>query len=112
DAGQIESGFFNGQYAVIFTGPWILRQMATPKSKGGQLESVAAANFGIAPYPAGLKGNQTFFSGSDLAIMKSSKNKAEAWKLLAYLTGRDPQVTISKMSGMLPERLGAAAGAT
>ena len=108
DSGQIESGFFNGQYAVIFTGPWILRQMATPKSKGGQLESVAASNFGIAPYPAGLKGNQTFFSGSDLAIMKSSKNKAEAWKLVAHLTGREPQVQFSKMSGMLPTRLDAA----
>src|SRR5437667_3199777 len=108
DSGQIESGFFNGQYAVIFTGPWILKQMRTPKAKGGQLETVTAANFGIAPYPAGLKGNQTFFSGSDLAIMKSSKNKREAWKLLAYLTGRDSQVSFSKMSGMLPTRLDAA----
>ncbi|HEY2928993.1 sugar ABC transporter substrate-binding protein [Piscinibacter sp.] len=108
DSGQIESGFFNGQYAVIFTGPWILKQMSTPKSKGGQLESVAANNFGIAPYPAGLKGNQTFFSGSDLGVMKSSKNKAEAWKLVAHLTGRESQVAFSKMSGMLPTRLDAA----
>jgi multiple sugar transport system substrate-binding protein len=111
DSGQIESGFFNGQYAVIFTGPWILKQMATPKSRGGQQESVTANNFGIAPYPAGLKGNPTFFSGSDLAIMKSSKNKADAWKLLTYLTGRDPQVRYSQMSGMLPTRLDAAADA-
>lgn len=108
DSGQIESGFFNGQYAVIFAGPWILKQMTTPKAKGGQLESVTARNFGIAPYPAGLKGNQTFFSGSDLALMKSSKNKAEAWKLLAYLTAREPQVAFSKLSGMLPTRLDAA----
>jgi multiple sugar transport system substrate-binding protein len=109
DSGQIESGFFNGQYAVIFSGPWVLKQMATPKAKGGQLESLAARNFGIAPYPAGLKGHQTFFSGSDLAVMKSSKNKAEAWKLVAWLTGRDSQVLFSKMSGMLPTRLDAAA---
>ena len=108
DSAQIESGFFTGQYAVIFTGPWILKQMATPKSKGGQLETVTANNFGIAPYPAGLKGNQTFFSGSDLAVMKSSKNKAEAWKLVAYLTGREPQVSFSRMSGMLPTRVDAA----
>ena len=109
DSAQIESGFFNGQYAVIFTGPWILRQMATPKSKGGHLESVAAGNFAIAPYPAGLKGNQTFFSGSDLAVMKSSKHKGEAWKLVAFLTGREPQVAFSRMSGMLPTRHDAAA---
>jgi multiple sugar transport system substrate-binding protein len=112
DSGQIESGFFNGHYAVIFTGPWILRQMATPKSKGGQLETVTAQNFGIAPYPAGLKGNQTFFSGSNLAVLKSSKNKAEAWKVVTHLTGRDAQVQFSKMSGMLPTRLDAASDAS
>ncbi|MEK8031784.1 extracellular solute-binding protein [Ideonella sp. DXS29W] len=108
DSTQIENGFFNGQFAVIFSGPWILKQMKTPKAKGGQLESLAARNFGIAPYPAGLKGSQTFFSGSNLAVMKSSKHKAEAWKLAAFLAGRDAQVKYSQMSGMLPARLDAA----
>ncbi|MBV8665730.1 MAG: sugar ABC transporter substrate-binding protein [Burkholderiaceae bacterium] len=108
DATQIESGFFNGQYAVIFSGPWVLRQLNTPKAKGGQMETLAAHNFGIAPYPAGLKGNQSYVSGSDLAIMKSSKNKAEAWKLLSYLTSHDAELTYSKMSSMLPPRLDAA----
>jgi multiple sugar transport system substrate-binding protein len=108
DSGQIENGFFNGQYAVIFSGPWILKQMKTPKAKGGQLESLAAQNFGIAPYPAGLKGSQTFFSGSNLAVMKSSKHKADAWKLAAFLVSRDAQVRFSQMSGMLPARLDAA----
>jgi multiple sugar transport system substrate-binding protein len=55
-----------------------------------------------------LKGNQTFFSGSDLSIMKSSKNKDEAWKLLAYMTTHDAEMTYSRMSGMLPPRLDAA----
>lgn len=109
DSGQIESGFYNGQYAVVFTGPWVLKQLGTPKARGGQLETLTAANFAIAPYPAGLKGNSTLLSGSDLAIMKSSKNKAEAWKLLAYLTGREAQVRYSQMSSMLPTRLDAAA---
>jgi len=104
---QIEEGFFNGQYAVIFSGSWILKQLATPKAKGGQMETLAAHNFAIEAYPAGLKGNQTFFSGSDLAIMKSSKNKEQAWKLLAYLTSHDAEVTYSKMSAMLPARVDA-----
>ena len=107
DSGQIESGFFNGQYAVIFSGPWLLKQMTIPKAKGGYLETVTANNFGVAPYPAGLKGHQTLFSGSDLAIMKSSNNKLEAWKLLTYLTGHDAQVSYAKMSGLLPSRLDA-----
>jgi multiple sugar transport system substrate-binding protein len=108
DSAQIDTGFFNGQYAVIFTGPWILKPLSTPKSKGGQLESVTANNFSVAPYPAGLKGQQTFFAGSDLAIMKSSKNKEESWKLLSYLVSREAQVNYTKMSWMLPTRIDAA----
>jgi multiple sugar transport system substrate-binding protein len=108
DTHQIEDGFFNGQYAVIFTSPQILRQMNTPRAKGGQMESLIAHNFDVAPYPVGLRGNQTFFSGSDLAIMKSSKNKDDAWNLLVYLSSREAQVAYSKMSGMLPTRLDAA----
>lgn len=108
DSVQIESGFFNGQYAVIFSGPWVLKMLNTPKSKGGQMESVTAKNFGVASYPAGIKGNQTLFSGSDLALMRSSKNKAEAWRLMAYLLSREAQLQFSQRSGMLPARLDAA----
>lgn len=108
DSGQIETGFFNGHYAVVFSGPWVLKQLSTPKARGGHLETLAAGNFAIAPYPAGLHGKQTFFSGSDLAVMKSSKHKAEAWSLVAYLASRDAQLAYSRMSGMLPARLDAA----
>ncbi len=108
DSVQIESGFFANQYAVIFSGPWVLKMLNTPKAKGGQLETAAAQNFAVASYPAGIKGNQTFFSGSDLAMMKSSKNKEEAWKLLQYLVSRPAQVKFSQLSGMLPARLNAA----
>jgi multiple sugar transport system substrate-binding protein len=108
DSVQIESGFFANQYAVIFSGPWVLKMLNTPKAKGGQLETATAKNFAVASYPAGIKGNQTFFSGSDLALMKSSKNKDEAWKLLKYLVSRPAQVKFSQLSGMLPARLDAA----
>ena len=107
DSTQIESGFFTNQYAVIFSGPWVLKMLNTPKAKGGQLETAAARNFGVASFPAGIKGNQTFFSGSDLAMMKSSKNKEEAWNLLKYLVSRPAQVKFSQLSGMLPARLDA-----
>lgn len=107
DSVQIESGFFMNQYAVIFSGPWVLKMLNTPKAKGGQMGTATAQNFGVASYPAGIKGNQTFFSGSDLALMKSSKNKEEAWKLLRYLVSRQAQVKFSQLSGMLPARLDA-----
>lgn len=108
DSTQVESGFFNGQYAVIFSGPWVLKMLSTPKSKGGQMESVTAKNFGVAPYPAGMKGNQTLFSGSDLALMRSSKNKTEAWQVMKFLLSHDAQLQFSQRSGMLPARLDAA----
>lgn len=107
DSAQIEAGFFKGEYAVIFSGPWVLKMLSTEKAKGGQRETVTAKNFGVASYPAGIKGNQTFFSGSDLAVMKSSKNKEEAWKLLQYLVSREAQIKYSLLSGMLPARLDA-----
>lgn len=107
DSVQIESGFFTHQYAVIFSGPWVLKTLNTPKSKGGQMGTAVAKNFGVASYPPGIKGNQTLFSGSDLALMRSSKNKQEAWKLLRYLVSRQAQVKYSQLSGMLPARLDA-----
>lgn len=107
DSTQIESAFFNGQYAVIFSGPWLLKILSTDKAKGGQKGTLTADNFSVASYPAGIKGNQTFFSGSDLAVMKSSKNKDEAWDLLRFLVSREAQVGFSLRSGMLPARLDA-----
>lgn len=107
DSAQIEAGFFRGEYAVIFSGPWVLKMLNTEKAKGGQRESVTAKNFGVASYPAGIKGNQTFFSGSNLAVMKSSKNKDESWKLLSFLVSREAQIKYSLLSGMLPARLDA-----
>ncbi|MBC3883201.1 sugar ABC transporter substrate-binding protein [Undibacterium sp. LX40W] len=107
DSAQIEAGFFKGEYAVIFSGPWVLKMLSTDKAKGGQRESVTARNFGVASYPAGIKGNQTFFSGSNLAVMKSSKNKEQAWKLLQFLVSREAQIKYSTLSGMLPARLDA-----
>lgn len=105
DSQQIEQGFFSGQYSVIFSGPWLLKMLSTDKAKGGQKESVAAKNFAVASYPAGMKGNQTFLSGSSLAVMSSSKNKGGAWDLLRFLVSREAQVNFSQKSGMLPARL-------
>ena len=108
DSGQIESNFCNGAYAVIFSGPWLLKPLHTPKARGGFQETVAAQNFSIAPYPAGPKGAYTFFSGSDLAVMKASRSKDAAWRVVAYLTGRDAEIQYTKMTSMMPARVDAA----
>jgi multiple sugar transport system substrate-binding protein len=107
DSGQIESGFYNGDYAVVFGGPWMLKPMHTPKAKGGQLETVTARNFAIAPYPAGPKGAYTFYSGSDLAMMKASRNKDAAWRVLAYLASKEAEIQYSQKTAMMPARVDA-----
>jgi len=107
NSSRIETGFFAGQYAVIFSGSWVLKSLRTPKSRGGYLESKAANNFAVAPYPAGLAGQFTLCSGSDLAIMNSSRHKEDAWQLVTYLSSHAPQVSYARMTGMLPARISA-----
>ncbi len=99
---QIEGGFNNGVYAIIFTGSNELRGLTTPQRQGGVMESPVARNFDIAPYPEGPQGRVTFVGGSTLAIFKSSKKQSEAWKVLKYLVSIKPQVEYCKRSGFLP----------
>ncbi|MDB5887266.1 MAG: extracellular solute-binding protein [Rhodocyclales bacterium] len=99
---QIEMDFFDGDYAVISSGSWLFASIKTPKARGGEMESTAAQNFGVAAYPPGEKGANTFFGGSNLAIMKSSNNKEEAWRLLAYMVGKEPQIRYAQLTSNLP----------
>ena len=64
-------------------------------------------NFDVAPYPAGPHGHATFFGGSNLAIFKGSRHKAEAWDLEKYLGGKAAQVQLSLLSSMMPARIDA-----
>ncbi|HYP32053.1 MAG TPA: extracellular solute-binding protein, partial [Burkholderiaceae bacterium] len=59
-------------------------------------------------YPAVPHGRASFFGGSNLAIFKGSRHKAEAWDLVRYLGGKEPQVRLSLLSSMMPARVDAA----
>lgn len=97
-----ESAFANGDFAVTITGPWLIKQFNTPQAKGGQAETVTAKNYAVSPIPEGPKGRFTFFGGSNLAIMKSSKHQKEAWDLIKFLATKEAQLAYSKASGQLP----------
>ena len=103
DSDILEGAWVGGDYGVIFSGPWLMRRIfeAPPGSP-------ARANFDVAPYPAGPAGHATFFGGSNLAIFKGSRHKAEAWDLVKYLGGKEPQVRLSLLSSMMPARIDAA----
>ena len=99
---QVEGGFNNGIYAMIFTGSNELRGLTTPQRQGGVMESPVARNFDIVPYPAGPHGRVTFMGGSNLAIFSTSTKQDAAWKVVKYLASKEAQVEYAKKSGFMP----------
>jgi len=103
---QINNAFFNGHYAIYFNGPYDLKTLQTPPERGGNSNLPVAKNFAIAPYPAGPAGVYTYTGGSNLAILKSSKNKDLAWQVIKYLTtDTSAQVAYSQLTGFLPAKM-------
>ena len=108
---DVEALFGNGQFAVTTDGPWLAQELQQPKSQGGFAEGpTAQAGFGTVPYPAGPKDHKVFFGGSNLAIMKSSKQEAAAYEWVRWLTNQGQPTYVSKV-GMWPAR-GLSANAT
>jgi multiple sugar transport system substrate-binding protein len=99
DSDILEGAFSAGDYAVIFSGSWLVRRILDAPAG-----STVRANFDVAPYPPGERGHWTFFGGSNLAIFKGSKHKSEAWGLMVYLASRPAQVQLSLLSSMMPTR--------
>jgi multiple sugar transport system substrate-binding protein len=99
---QVENGFNNGEYAIIFTGSNQLRALTTPEEQGGAANTYVARRFDIAPYPEGKNGRVTFVGGSNLAIFRSSKKKDEAWEVIKYFVSKKAQVEYSKRTGFMP----------
>ncbi len=104
DSDILEGAFVGGDYAVIFSGSWLIRRIF--ESPPG---TPVREHFDVAPYPPGDQGHATFFGGSNLAIFKGSRHKAEAASLLAFLGSREAQVRLSLVSSMMPTRPDAAA---
>jgi len=103
DSDILEGAWVGGDYGVIFSGPWLMRRIFEAPVGAG-----VRTNFDVAPYPAGPNGHATFFGGSNLAIFKGSRHKAEAWALVKYLGGKAPQVQLALVSSMMPARPDAA----
>ncbi|AFK85372.1 MULTISPECIES: sugar ABC transporter substrate-binding protein [Thermoanaerobacterium] len=99
---DVENLFAKGQFAMIFSGPWLVKNFSTPADKGGLSDTIAAKNYAVANLPEGPAGRFSFFGGSDLAIFKASTHKTEAYNLIKYLVTKEAQVNYAKVSGMLP----------
>lgn len=104
---QVESNFMNGMYAVTFSGPWLVKIMATPPEQGGTNNTITAKNYAVAQFPSGPKGRHVFFGGSNLSIFKNTKHPKEAIALVKYLTSAESEARYCEATGMLPARTSA-----
>ncbi|HEY4028237.1 MAG TPA: extracellular solute-binding protein [Candidatus Dormibacteraeota bacterium] len=105
---EVEALFAAGKFAVTTDPPTLAQQLQTPASSSGYAESVAAkAGFGTAPFPAGPKDHKVFFGGSNLAVLKSSKQEAAAYEWVRWMTNQAQPTYVPKV-GLFPARVSAA----
>ena len=104
DGTQVENQFKGGRLAVWMGGPWVLGSVE--RADDENWVKAARDNLGIAPMPAGPDGKgYTFVGGSNLMMLKSSKNKDAAWALMKYLSQDQIQSDYAAKQGMFPSRI-------
>lgn len=100
---DVETDFADGKTAMIVTGSWLLRDLATHRDEGGLGGVFDPNDVGVAPLPMGPAGRATFIGGSNLALFKHAKHPDEAWDVIHYLSSNeDAQLTYAEELGMLP----------
>ncbi len=86
--------FKSGNMATQMSGAWLLghlKNWMAPKTAG---------KWGVSNLPDGIYGS---WGGSFMAIPKQAKNKADAWKVIKYLTSnKDAQISGLKKIGAMP----------
>ncbi len=89
-----DTGFLNGVYAMIFTGPWDIKHF---KESG--------INFGISFIPAGPAGTSTNVGGTDMVIMRRAHYPKICFEFLKYLTSPQVQAQWCGDLGQIPVNL-------
>jgi multiple sugar transport system substrate-binding protein len=104
---DLEAMFRAGEVGSIISGPWMVVRSKKTKAQdaNGYADTVVGQNLGTAVIPAGPSGAHPFVGGSDLAILKSSKNADAAVKVVQYLASRQGQVNYQKLVGNLPANI-------
>ncbi len=93
--------FGEGDFAMFISGPWdvgSLRDRLTPEQQKTWSTTPLPAPDGT-PYPG-----VSLAGGSSLVIAKSTRNRAAAEKLIAFLSRSDVQTRFYLLSGDLPAR--------
>jgi arabinogalactan oligomer/maltooligosaccharide transport system substrate-binding protein len=95
DYGKAEGQFRQGQAAMFVNGPWAL----------GDYKKDLGDNLGVAPMPAGPKGNASPLNGIDgFYINPNSKNVDGTIALALFLVGKDSSQIYTDKAGHVPIR--------
>jgi len=86
--------FRDGYFAMFISGPWNVSEMSKriPEIEG---------RWAVAPLPK-RKGRDSWAGGSSLVVFESSERKAEAWKLIEFLSQVEIQRQFYKATFDLP----------
>ena len=102
--GNVYQEFARGNLAFWMTGPWNLgefRRRLAPSEQGLWM---------TAPLPAPREADwpgTSFAGGSSFAVFRASRSKAQAWKLIEFLSQARIQARFYALSGDLPARAAA-----
>jgi len=92
--------FARGTFSMYISGPWNLgefRRRLPPELQ----QSWATAPL---PGPTGAESGVSLAGGSSLVILRSSRHKDAAWKLIEFLSRPEQQLRFYQLTGDLPAR--------
>lgn len=92
--------FERGTFAMYISGPWNLGEFAR------RLPPEMQSSWGTAPLPGpdGPASGISLAGGSSLVLFPASRHKAEAWKLIEFLSRPEQQLRFYRLTGDLPAR--------
>ena len=97
---NIYQEFARGYFAAYITGPWNLGEFAS------RLPDSLQNSWATAPMPGpdGPASGASLAGGASLVVFRGSRHKAEAWRLLEFLSRPEQQLRFYRLTGDLPAR--------
>jgi multiple sugar transport system substrate-binding protein len=92
--------FERGYFAMWITGPWNMGEMKRRLPQEMQDQWATSPM----PGPRGPDSGTSTAGGASLVMFRGSAHKAEAWKLIEFLTRPEQQVRFFELTGSLPAR--------
>jgi multiple sugar transport system substrate-binding protein len=75
-----DTGFLDGKYSMILSGPWFINQCESSQ-----------INYGICPIPAGPAGSYSNIGGTDMVVFKTCRHPKLAYQFLEFMVSENFQ---------------------